>query len=105
MSCDYVLLIVQRLSDEEDAVLEDDGGVSEDEIYGSGDGAVSVELTLRVGVEGILVTVHAAVVEDGSISSDSERNRLVLLRACGVLESQVLGDESVPDHRCKKKNC
>lgn len=47
--------------------MEDDDGVTEDEVNGTIDVAVTVELTLGVDVEGILVAFEAAAVEDREV--------------------------------------
>ena len=60
---DGVELVAHRKSRIEVAVLEDDGGVSEDEIYCSVDVAFSVELAESVRVESVLVAFEAAAVE------------------------------------------
>lgn len=67
MSGDYVLLVVHWFSDDEDGVLDDGGGVAEDEIDGAGDDAVAVELAVGLGVECVLVAFHSAIVEDCSV--------------------------------------
>ena len=64
---DDALLIVQGFSEDEPAVLEDGGGGAENEIDGAGDGAIAVELAVALGIEGILVSIKVAVVEDGVI--------------------------------------
>lgn len=64
---DGVVLAPQRLARLDAAVLEYRGGVAEDEVDGARDGAVAVELAVGVGVEGVLVGVEAAAVEDGAV--------------------------------------
>ncbi|KAF7837636.1 CBL-interacting serine/threonine-protein kinase 1-like isoform X1 [Senna tora] len=46
----YVLLLLHGFSDHEDRVLDDDGRVAEDEIYGAGDYAFAVELAVGLRV-------------------------------------------------------
>lgn len=92
---DDVLLVVEGLADEDLAVLEDGFGVAEDEVDGAGDGAVAVELAEGVDVEGVLVRVHLAVVEDGAVGLDEKGDGLVFRWAGGVLEPHVPRDESL----------
>ncbi|KAL9688728.1 hypothetical protein QQ045_033152 [Rhodiola kirilowii] len=73
-----VELVVVRFVDHEGAVLEEDWGVTEEEVDCAGDDAVAVVLTLGVGVEYVLVAVHSAVLEDGEVGLDSEGYCLVL---------------------------
>lgn len=61
---DGVVLPPHRLLGLDGAVLEDGGRVPEDEVDGAGDRALAVELTVRVRVEGVLVAVDVAPVED-----------------------------------------
>ncbi|CAA7397486.1 unnamed protein product [Spirodela intermedia] len=86
---DGVLLFLQRPAGVEGAVLQHHGGVAEDEVDGAGDGAVAVELPLRVHVECVLVAQHVAA-----------RHRLVLRRPRRVLESHVPRHEPRPHRRC-----
>lgn len=58
-----VLLVVHWLAHKEEAVLEDDLGIAEDEVDGTRDGTFAVELTVGVSVQGVLVTIEVAVVE------------------------------------------
>lgn len=60
------------------AVLEDSGGIAEDEIDGAGDVAVDVELAVGVDVKGVLVGDHVAVIEGGKIGTDTKGHGLVL---------------------------
>ena len=60
---DGVLLV----GEEELAVLEDGGGVVEDEVDGAGDVVLPEELAHGVGVEGVLVAAHGAAEEDGEV--------------------------------------
>lgn len=64
-----VELVSQRLPGLDVAVLENDGGVSEDEVDGAGDVAVAIELAVGVGVESVLETVDQALVEHGHIGA------------------------------------
>lgn len=67
MGCHHAGLVLQWLPDDHLAVLEDGGCVPKDEVDGSTDGAVAVELPVGLGVEGVLVPVHVAVVENGQV--------------------------------------
>ncbi|OAY84518.1 hypothetical protein ACMD2_15403 [Ananas comosus] len=93
---DDVLLVVERAADDEDAVLEDGGGVAEDEVDGAGDDAVAVELPHRVRVERVLVALHPAVQENGPVRLHAQRHRLVLDRPCRVAESYARAHEPIP---------
>ena len=50
-----------------------------------------------MGVEGVLVTVHMAVVDDGHVGSHTEGDSLVLGGSGTVLESYVLRHETNPN--------
>ncbi|KAH0466861.1 hypothetical protein IEQ34_004099 [Dendrobium chrysotoxum] len=69
LSGDGVLLAAKGLAGVDIAVLEDHGGVAEDEIDSAVDVAVAVELALAVDVEGVLVSLKAAAVEDGEVGA------------------------------------
>lgn len=64
-----VLLVVVGFPRVEVAVLEDDGGVAEDEIDGAVDVALAVELAERVDVESVLVANEAALVKCGEVGA------------------------------------
>ena len=81
MSSYSVLLVIQGFADDDEAVLEDDGRVSEDEVNGAGDNAVTVELTVCLGIERVLVAVHSAVEEGRHVRLHSEGDGLVFFRA------------------------
>lgn len=95
LSRDDVLLIVKGLSEVEDAVLEDDGGVAEDEVDCTGDDAASVELAVGLDVESVLETFETTVHEHGPIGLDPCGNGLVLLWACCVSEAHCFTQESI----------
>ena len=61
---DGVLLAGERPTQVYVAALNDGDGVPEDEVDGAIDVAVAVELALGVDVEGVLVSLEAAAVED-----------------------------------------
>lgn len=100
LGCDHAALVLEWLPDHHLAVLEDHGGVAEDEVDGAGDGAVAVELPVDVGVEGVLVGVDLAVVNDCPVGRYTERHGLVLLSSCAVLKPNVLGHEMISINRC-----
>lgn len=88
---------------EDIAVLEDRGPIAEDKVDGAGDGALAVELAEGVGVEGVLVALHAAPVEGGLVRVDAEGDALVALRAGGVAECYVTCDESLARDGCDRE--
>lgn len=98
--CDHALLGVEGLSHDELAILEDSEGIAEDEVDGSADGAVAVELALGLDVEGVLEGVHLAVEEHRLVCCYSECHRLVLVRPRRVLEPYVLCHEVCTVHPC-----
>ena len=100
LGCDGVLLAREALSGHDLAVLEHHGPVSEDEVHGACDVALAVELALGVGVEGVLVAVDGAAVEDREVGVRTEGHGLVLLGAGRVLEGYVPCDEPLPFHGC-----
>lgn len=63
MGSDDVSLIRQGFSGYDFAVLYDASGVSEDVIDCAGDGAITVELSVCVGVQSVLVSVYLTLVE------------------------------------------
>ncbi|GMN37933.1 hypothetical protein TIFTF001_007214 [Ficus carica] len=95
-----VVLVGVGAAGVEVAVLEDDGGVAEDEVDGAVDVALAVELPEGVGVEGVLVPYEAALVEGREVRAAPERHRLVLARPRRVLEGYALRYEAFPHHRC-----
>jgi len=64
---DGVELFWHRLSRLDVALLEDHGCIAKDEINGACDGAFTVELAVGVCVQGVLVPIEEATVEDGPI--------------------------------------
>ena len=94
-----VLLLAHRPPRVDHAVLEDYGGVAEDEVDGAVDVALFVELTLGVDVEGVLVALEAAAVEDGEVGAGPEGHGLVVLGTGRVAECDALGDESLAGYR------
>lgn len=96
---DRVLLLAHRPPSVDHAVLEDGCCVAEDEVHGAVDVAFFVELPLRVDVEGVLVALEAAAVEDGEIGARPEGHSLVVLGTSGVAECDALGNETVAGYR------
>lgn len=64
LGSDCVLLTTHGFSCVDHAILEDHRSVTKDEVYGAVYVAFFVELTLRMGVEGVLVAFEATTVED-----------------------------------------
>ena len=103
MCCHNAILVIHWLPNHHCAVLEHCSRVSKDEVNGATDGAVAVELAMGVDVEGVLVPIHLAVVEDGHVGTHAECHGLVLLGSCGVLEANVFGYEVVSNHSCNNQ--
>lgn len=100
LGCDDVGLPYQRFPDINNAVLEDDGGVSKNEINGSIDVAWFVELTLRMDEESVLVPFEPARVEHGQIRRWPKRHRLPPLWPRSVAECDSPGYESYAINPC-----
>jgi hypothetical protein len=75
-------------------VVEDGGGVAEDEVDAAFDVGVDVVLAAEVGEEGVLVAEEAAVLEDGAVGAHGGGDGLAGV-AGGVLEGEVVGLEVV----------
>ena len=60
------------------AVLDDHGRVAEDEVHRAGDVVLRVELAVGVHVQGVLVRLDGALVHDGEVATDAQRNGLAL---------------------------
>lgn len=91
---DDVGLAPQGFAHVDDAVLDDDGGIAEDEVDGAVDVAWFIELALRVDEEGVLVALETAGVEDGEVGGGPEGDRLAALWTGGVAECDSSGYES-----------
>ena len=61
---DGVLLVAHWSTDVDVAVLKNSNSVTKYEVYSSINVTVTIELTLRIDIQGILVTFEAATVED-----------------------------------------
>jgi len=94
-------LVTHGLSGNQVALLEDDGGVSKNEVNGAGDERVSVELPVGVCVECVLEGIYATTVYDGFVGAYAQSHCLLLLWACSVLEPYVLTYKSIPHSSCK----
>lgn len=82
LGCHHASLVVHRLPHYHLAVLEHHSRIAEDEVDGAADGAVAVELPVGLGVEGVLVAVHLAVVEDGQVGLHPQSHGLVPFGSC-----------------------
>ena len=74
-------------------VVEDGGGVAEDEVDAAFDVGVEVVLAAVVGEEGVLMAEEAAVLEDGAVAAIGDGYGLAGI-ACGVFEGDVVGFEA-----------
>jgi hypothetical protein len=74
-------------------VVEDGGGVAEDEVDAAFDVGVDVVLAAVVGEEGVLMAEEAAVFEDGAVAAVGYGYGLAGV-AGGVLEGDVVGLEA-----------
>lgn len=90
--------------DQYGAVVEDGGGVAEDEIDGSLDAAGPVELAERVHEQRVLVAEELAVLDEGEVAVRPERHRLVAVGTGGVLECDSACHEAVAVHSCQPTN-
>ena len=95
-----VVLVGVGAAGVEVAVLEDGGGVAEDEVDGAVDVAVAVELAEGVGVEGVLIPHKAAFIECRQVRTRPHRHRLVLAGPRRVLKRYSLRYEPIPHHSC-----
>ena len=75
-------------------VVEDGGGVAEDEVDAPGDVGGGVELAAVVGEEGVLMAEEADVLEDGAVRADGRGDGLTGV-AGGVLDGEIVGLEVV----------
>ena len=74
-------------------MVEDGGGVAEDEVDAAFDVGVDVVLAAVVGEEGVLMAEEAAVLEDGAVAAIGYGDGLAGV-AGGVLEGDVVGLEA-----------
>jgi hypothetical protein len=74
-------------------VVEDGGGVAEDEVDAAFDVGVEVVLAAVVGEEGVLVAQEATVFEDAAVRANGCGDSLAGV-ACGVFEGDVVGFEA-----------
>ncbi|KAH0470260.1 hypothetical protein IEQ34_001818 [Dendrobium chrysotoxum] len=100
LSCKNGVLIGVGFAGVKIAVLEEGGGVAEDEVDGAVDVAVAVELAEGVDVESVLVADEAAAVEGGEVGTAAESDGLVFGWAGGVFDGEVAGDEAFAYYGC-----
>ena len=74
-------------------MVEDGGGVAEDEVDAALDVRVDVVLAAVVGKERVLMAEEAAVLEDCAVGADGDGDGLAGV-AGGVLEGDVVGFEA-----------
>ena len=74
-------------------VIEDGGGVAEDEVDAAFDVGVDVVLAAMVGEEGVLMAEEAAVLEDAAVGAVGYGYGLAGV-AGGVFEGEVVGFEA-----------
>lgn len=98
LGCHYVHLPDHWPPCVDHAILEYDCCVPEYEIYSAIDVAISVKLSLGVGVESVLVTFEATTVEDGEVRAGTKGYGLVVLRTGSVAECDAVGDKSITCH-------
>jgi len=91
---DRVGLAGEGLPSVEVAVLEDDGGVAEDEVDGAVDDAGFEELALCLDEESVLEAFEGAGIEDGEIGCRPESHRLAFFLTRRVAERDSACDES-----------
>jgi hypothetical protein len=95
-------LAAQQLFDVDVAVLDDGEGVAEYEVFDAVNVAVVVELAQRIiHIQGVLVALEAAEIENREIPFRLECHSLVVSRSGRVLKGYVPSDEPVPG----VKNC
>jgi hypothetical protein len=103
LSRDGVPLARDGLPGLDAAVLEDHGGVAEDEVHRAGDVVLGVELPVRLRVERVLVRLDIALVQHRAVAGDHERHRLALPWPGAVDDAQALADEARAQHNCNTK--
>lgn len=79
-----------------------DLGIAEDEVDGARDGTVTVELSVSVSVQGVLVTIEVAVVEHREIRLHAKGHSLVVLWASGVLNPKITCKKPISYGLCYK---
>lgn len=82
------------------AVLEDGLRVPEDEIHGTPDNAIAVELSLRVCVECVLPSVDCALIEGDLITAPTHRHRLVAVGASCVEDADAFTAKPIAANNC-----
>lgn len=97
---DRVLLRGQGLAGVDAAVLENYGGVAENEVDCSVNFGFADELAVRVDVKCVLVSGNAAAVDDGVVGPDSEGYGLVLAGPGPILKRYVPCNKTSSSCRC-----
>lgn len=92
--------LVAWFAGEDVAVLENDGGIAEDEIDSAIYVAISIELAIGVDIEGVLVAFEAAPVEDGEVGAGAQRHCLAVFWTGSVLKCYVTSDEAISNNSC-----
>jgi len=67
--CGDSVIFVGRVSGIDVAILENNSGVSKDEVHHPINVAFSIKLLLGVDIEGVLIAFKVAFVEDGEIKT------------------------------------
>lgn len=100
LGSDRVLLIDHRFSYINVAVLEDCHGVAEYEVHRAIYVAIAIELSLRVDIEGVLIPLEAALVENGEVGARTEGYGLVFMGSGRVLECHASCYEPFTGNAC-----
>ena len=100
---DCVLLKCHCLTSVNAAVLKHHSRVAEDEIHCPVNVAFSVELTVRMDVESVLIPDYVAAVDHCMVGADSKRNCLMPSRSSPILKCHVPQDYSGAGGRCERE--
>lgn len=98
---DGIFLQGHGLSGINGAVLQNNSGVSEYEIYGPVNLALAVELAIGVHVQGVLVPENLAPVYHRVVRPDPKSHRLVSTWAGPVHKRHVPSNEASPGGSCQ----
>jgi hypothetical protein len=82
-----VELAVHGLPNDDQGVLDHGGGVTKDEVHSARNNTVTIELSVCLNVQCVLVPIHPAIVEYCHIRLDTESHSLVSFRSSSVAES------------------
>lgn len=102
LSRDHALLPWDRFSCVDHAVLENYGGITEDEIDRTINVAFSVELSLWMHVESVLVSLKTAPEEHWEIGTWPKGYCLVVFGSRSIAECDATGNETFTSHSWKK---